>query len=85
MTKKYSKGDYNQDHCEIWEDGEYIGDVRTRDADTFIKLLNHLHKENERLHDEIFRLRTIMAYDRTVNDDKDWFKAEDKHFEMEEW
>lgn len=30
------------------------------------KLLNALHEENERLHDEIFRLRTMIAYDRTV-------------------
>ena len=31
-------------------------------------LLNTLHEENERLHDEIFRLRTMIAYDRTVGD-----------------
>ena len=42
-------------------------------------LLNELHEENEKLHDEIFRLRTELAYDRTVNDGKDWFKAEDEH------
>ena len=33
----------------------------------FCKALNELHEENERLHNEIFRLRTIMAYDRTVD------------------
>ena len=48
-AKQFTKGDYNLEHCEIWLADEYIGDVRTRDADIFIEMLNTLTNENERL------------------------------------
>lgn len=44
-----------------------------------IDLLNEFYEENERLHDEIFKLRTEIAYDRTVNDKNGWFKEDDEH------
>ena len=49
MTKKYVKGDWNSEHCEIWYDGEYFGDVRTKDSDKWLELLNMLHEENQKL------------------------------------
>ena len=59
---------------DILEDEKY--DLRNwRDVGKIIGKLNRvtgrvvkLDKENERLHDEIFRLRTMIAYDRTVGD-----------------
>ena len=51
--KRFVKKDYNQNHCEIWDDDEYIGDVRTRDADKFIELINELN-------DEVIELREAM-------------------------
>ena len=46
----------------VKENGKWI------DADDCASLLNALYEENERLHDEIFRLRTMIAYDRTAGD-----------------
>ena len=46
------------------EENEQLKDAlnqRTEQCDKY-------YKENERLHDEIFRLRTMIAYDRTVGD-----------------
>ena len=41
---EYRKGEYNEYHCEIWCDDEFVGDVRTDDADKFVKLLNKQDK-----------------------------------------
>lgn len=64
MTK-YTKGDYNQTYCEIWYDDEFIGDVRPKDADTFLKLLNGLTDENNHIkntiHDMITTERTQIG------------------------
>ena len=49
MSEKYVKGDYNQEHTEIWIGDEYFGDVRTKDADQFVDLLNNLSEKNDRL------------------------------------
>ena len=58
---------------------------RSKALSTLQKKLNELAEENQRLHDEVFRLRTELAYDRTVNDGKDWFKAEDEHLKWESY
>lgn len=49
MTKRFVKGDYNQNHCELYYGEEHFGDVRTDDADKFIGLLNRLCQENDEL------------------------------------
>ena len=49
MMDKFVKGDYNTNHCELWVDDEWFGDVRTDDADKFIDLINGLIKENNEL------------------------------------
>lgn len=54
---KFVKGDYNSDHCELLTDGEWFGDVRTDDADEFIKLINGLIEENDDLKKEVKRLK----------------------------
>ena len=59
MTEKYVKGDWNSEHCEIWFDDEYFGDVRTKDSDKFVELLNMLH---EQYIDE-FSLRETLQQD----------------------
>lgn len=58
--KRYVKGDYNQNHCEIWFDGECIGDVRTRDADKFVELLNMLNDECIELREAMKRMMMDM-------------------------
>lgn len=47
---------------------DIYGHYKYDDINQICDLLNALHEENERLHDEIFRLRTMIAYDRTVGD-----------------
>ena len=87
MTKRFQVTD-NRDNpflCDWnvtdYADGGIVHHPMTSEnmANVMCDLLNELHEENEKLHDEIFRLRTELAYDRTVNDGKDWFKAEDEH------
>ena len=49
MAERFSKGDWNNHHCEVWMGDEYIGDVRTEHSDNFIDLLNALADENSSL------------------------------------
>ena len=57
MMDKFVKGDYNTNHCELWVDDEWFGDVRTDDADKFIDLINGLIKENNELKKEVKELK----------------------------
>ena len=61
MTEnRFMKGDYNENHCEVWLDDEYIGDVRTSDANKFINLLNGLKEENSELKEAMKRMMIDM-------------------------
>ena len=57
--KRFTLGDYNQNHCEVYDDEEYIGNVKTDDAEMFVDLLNELHEENEQLKKELKNLRRL--------------------------
>lgn len=57
MMDKFVKGDYNTNHCELWIDDDYFGDVRTEDADKFVDLINGLIEENDELKKEIKELK----------------------------
>lgn len=77
VEKRFALAYETNDQYSIWW-AVRDGDI-TLWKEEVVDCLNSLHEENERLHDEIFRLRTELAYDRTVNEGKDWFKVEDEH------
>ena len=86
MTEK--RFTYDSKTVSILKDGEFWLDGNVDTACNHSEIcqeLNELAEENQRLHDEVFRLRTELAYDRTVNDGKDWFKAEDEHLKWESY
>ena len=61
MIKKFYKGDYNRNHCEVWtvddiDFEDYFGDVGTDYADKFVDLLNQMNDENNQLKSENKRL-----------------------------
>lgn len=54
MTKKrFHKGDWSNNICEVYDNEEYIGGVQLDCADEFISLLNSLNEENEQLKSDI--------------------------------
>lgn len=70
MTKKrFTLKKYTIEDYAILDDGTEIAYASNKSAFTFCELLNELHEENERLYDEIFRLRTELAYDRTEKEE----------------
>ena len=58
----------NDNHSVVLNDKAEAHMVANMSNDIIDKL-NHLHEENEKLHDEIFRLRTELAYDRTEKEE----------------
>lgn len=49
MTKRFHKGDWSNNICEVYDDKDYIGGVQLDCADEFISLLNSLNEENKQL------------------------------------
>ena len=57
---KYTKGNSNENYCEICRDGVIMGDVNTEDADRFIDLLNRLTYENNQLRKGISQMQDTL-------------------------
>ena len=63
--KQFVKGDCNQNHCELYYGDEHFGDVRTSDADKFIRLLNRLCTENDELEFDKHQFHIAMDKERS--------------------
>ena len=62
MTKKrFHKGDWSNNICEVYDDEDYIGGVQLNCADGFINLLNSLNEENEQLKSELQKIYEIAT------------------------
>ena len=77
MIKKFYKGDYNQNHCEVWtvddiDFEDYFGDVGTDYADKFVDLLNQLNEENNQLKKELKIYRRIANCGNCMYHNYDW-------------
>jgi len=78
---------YDSKTVSILKDGEFWLDGNVDTACNHSEIcqeLNELAEENQRLHDEVFRLRTELAYDRTVKEEHS-YSVYDFEKKLEKW